>query len=269
VTTISTSLDEATQVEGATNADGRFTAPLSRAWEIWGPNGGYIAAIALRAVGRCAQISAPASIACQFLRSPRFAMVELDVTVLRRGRRSEAFAVRMSQDGKPVLQALVRTAAPTAGYEAQPAQVPDVPPPSASAEAESGFPFWANIERRPALPPGGPPATGVLREWARFRPQETFDDPFLDAARPLILLDTYGWPAAYRVHGDGPYIAPSLDVSVWFHRPGPPAWLLIDQEYVIGHGGLMGVAGRVWDGSGNLVASAASQLYCVANPDAA
>ena len=34
-----------TAVEGS---DGRYRARLSRDWEIWGPNGGYLAAIALR-----------------------------------------------------------------------------------------------------------------------------------------------------------------------------------------------------------------------------
>jgi hypothetical protein len=31
--------------------EGRYTATLSRDWEIWGPNGGYLASLALRAAG--------------------------------------------------------------------------------------------------------------------------------------------------------------------------------------------------------------------------
>ena len=37
-----------TEVRGG---DGHYTCELSRDWEIWGPNGGYIAAIVLRAAG--------------------------------------------------------------------------------------------------------------------------------------------------------------------------------------------------------------------------
>ena len=31
--------------------DGRYRAHVSRDWEIWGPEGGYIASLALRAAG--------------------------------------------------------------------------------------------------------------------------------------------------------------------------------------------------------------------------
>src|SRR4029077_20273976 len=47
-----------TAVEGH---DGRYTARLSRDWEIWGPNGGYVAALALRAAGAPSRLAAPAS----------------------------------------------------------------------------------------------------------------------------------------------------------------------------------------------------------------
>ncbi len=38
-----------TRVEGE---KGRYKATLSRAWELWGPSGGYVAAIALRAAAK-------------------------------------------------------------------------------------------------------------------------------------------------------------------------------------------------------------------------
>jgi len=135
------------------------------------------------------------------------------------------------------------------------------------------FPFWENIERRPVdqrlspLSPAPNGATPTVREWARFRPVPSFEDPFVDAARSLILLDTYGWPAVYRLHRDGAFVAPNLDTSVWFHDlRARPEWLLIDHECLVGAHGLLGVNGRVWDRDGRLLASGGAQLCCLPVP---
>jgi acyl-CoA thioesterase-2 len=264
-------LDQAIHLEGR---DGRYSTQLSREWEIWGPNGGYLAALALRAAGLQAEIAQPASFYCHFLRSPAFDRVELEVSPLRRGRRSESLAVRMTQREEPVLQALVRTAAEAPGYEHQQPRMPEVPPPETLSEyRRQPFAFWQNIERRliedwehaEEKPPEDRRA--IVREWTRFRPQPCFDDPFIDAARSLILLDTYGWPAAYRKYRDRAMIAPNLDTGVWFHQPASRSeWLLIDHECPIGHHGLLGVSGRVWSADGLLVATGGAQLCCLPAP---
>jgi acyl-CoA thioesterase len=264
-------LDQATKLEGS---DGSYSICLSQAWEIWGPNGGYLAAIALRAGGLHAAIKQPASFYCHFLRSPDFDRVELEVSILRQGRRSESLAVSMTQGGTQVLQALIRTAADAPGHEHQQAQAPEVAPPEAlksvdellAADKRPPFAFWNNVERRPINQSRTTePGPAIVREWARFRPTACFDDPFLDAARPLILLDTYGWPAAYRMYRDRSMLAPNLDTSVWFHQFSPRSeWLLIDHECIVGHHGLLGVSGRVWNTEGRLLATGGAQLCCLA-----
>ena len=254
------SLDDATRLEDA--GDGRFVAQVSPAWEIWGPNGGYLAALALRAAGARARIPQPAPFHATFLRSPRFDEVTLDVTVLKAGRRAETFSVTMSQDGRPVLAAMVQTAAIAPGYDGQAVLAPDVPPAEMAPPLDFHAPyaFWHNVDLRSAAELG----QARLTEWVRFRPVARFDDPFLEAARPLILLDTYGWPAAYRTYGGGPFIAPNLDTSAWFY-PATSAtdWLLIDHEYQVAGQGRLGVAGRVWDENGRLIATGAAQLCCL------
>lgn len=268
-------LDLATALE---DDAGSLSTVLSHAWEIWGPNGGYLAALALRAAGLRAEIGQPASIYCQFLSSPEFDRVELEVEQLRRSRRAEALMVRMTQAHKLVLQALVGTAADAPGYEHQLAHAPVVATPEElksteelwSAEQRPPFRFWENVERRPVdqlfTPRGaaGEERAPLVQEWIRFRPSGSLEDPFVDAARSLIVLDTYGWPAAFRTHHDGVYIAPSLDTSAWFHQFNPRSeWLLIDHECAIGARGLLGVNGRVWDARGRLLATGSSQLCCV------
>jgi acyl-CoA thioesterase-2 len=266
-------LEHATHVEGE---NGSYVAHLSKDWEIWGPNGGYLATIALRAAGMAAHIQQPASFYCHFLSSPIFDAVQLKVSILKQGRRAESLAVEMTQDGKPILHALVKTAGDAPGYSHQHPAAPEVPPPEALRSYEElhptsqhpTFSFWNNIERRPVdQSTTDEPKAPVLREWARYRPRACFDDPFLDAARALILLDTYGFPAAYRRYRSWEYLAPNLDTSAWFHHFAPDSeWLLIDNECLVADRGLMGVNGRVWSAGGRLLATGSAQLCCISNP---
>ena len=264
-------LDATTRLAGE---DGNYRITLSPAWNAWGPNGGYLAAVALRAAGMCAQIRRPASLYCHFLSSPRFAEVELVVEFIKQGRRSESLSVQMRQEGKPVLQALVRTAAEASGYEHQHVSVPVVPAPDhllsyddlEDERAERRrYEFWSNVEARPTQQNVGEPSwRAVVRDWVRFRPQPTFDDPFVDAARALILLDAYGWLSAWAVYRGDRYFAPNLDTSVWFHDFRPQSeWLLIDHACPIAYDGLLGVQGNVWDRHGRLLASGSAQLCCL------
>jgi acyl-CoA thioesterase II len=263
-----TSLEEATRLEGDT---GRCSIQLCDAWEIWGPSGGYLAAIALRAAGRCARIPRPASFYCHFLSSPAFEEVQITVEVLKRGRRSESLAVEMTQRGANVLHALVRTAAEAPGYQHQEIAAPEIPPPGECVPYEHARPgqpsfnFWNNLARlRPVGDSHESAAAPIVREWIRFRPTPCFDDPFVDAARSLVLLDTFGWPAAYSKYKSWDYIAPNLDTSVWFHQLAPRSeWLLIDHECPVAADGLLGVGGRVWATDGRLLASGGAQLCCI------
>lgn len=75
---------------------------------------------------------------------------------------------------------------------------------------------------------------------------------------------TLDWPAAHGQVGDGPFIAPSLDVSASFHRPASHAErLLIDATFALGDGGLLAAQGQVWEEAGQLIASGGAQLCCV------
>jgi len=267
---VAADLEHATRVER--DGDG-YVAQLSEDWEIWGPNGGYLAAIALRAAGEVAEIPQPRSFYCHFLSSPAFEAVQLEVRTLKRGRRAESFVVEMTQAGKSILHALVKTAADGPGYSHQHLVPPDAPSPGSlrnyeellSSDKPWPFRFWNNVERRPLdHDPSGTPSPPVIREWTRFRPRACFEDPFVDGARALVLLDTFGFPAAYQRYRSWEYLAPNLDTSVWFHHPNPGCeWLLIDHECILAEHGLMAVSGRVWDTEGRLLASGSAQLCCI------
>lgn len=256
-------------------ADGRYRARLSRDWEIWGPNGGYVAAIALRAAGASAPLPWPAAFSCHFLSVAQFGDVELQVTPLRTAKRAASLRVAMTQNGRAILDAMVWVVGDVGGLEHDVAPMPDVPPPRAlqsmedllGPEIRNAHPFWQNLERRPLgwVPAERwKPTAPLVRNWMRFRPRATFAAPFLDAGRTLLLIDTMTWPAAWRAHGDtGGYLAPSLDVNVQFHRSAPASeWLFVEATAPVATRGLVGGQARIWASDGQLLASGGGQLLC-------
>jgi acyl-CoA thioesterase len=253
---------------------GRYRSRLSGDWAIWGPNGGYLAAVALRAAGALAA-PRPASFMCHFLGVAQFADVELQVTPLRVAKRAESVRVAMTQDGQPILEALVWTVADDLeGLAHDVAPMPAVPGPEELAPVEelrpdepARFPFWANIEQR-ALdfvadwdnrPAGDPEFQG----WFRFRPDEVFADPFVDAGRLAVLVDTLQWPAAARGYAerDLQHVAPSIDLACRFHRPAQHApWLFVRAQSPVADGGLVAGTASVWGADRRILASGGQQM---------
>ncbi len=256
--------------------DGRYRATLSAEWEIWGPMGGYVAAVAIRAAGAESPFLRPASFTCQYLGVAEFAPVDIDVITLRQARTACAQRIVLTQAGRPILDAAVWSVGAVDGLAHHVTTPPDVPGPLAVPTIEELvpddpelYPFWRNVESRPltfthpwppteALPP-------VWRQWMSLRPRATFPDPWTDAARSVILVDVQGWPAASRQHAwrEPQFIAPSLDLYVAFHEPAPDAdWLLADGCAPTAADGLIGWTGRLWSEAGRLVASGGGQLLC-------
>ena len=59
--------------------EGRYEATLSADWEIWGPMGGYVAAVALRAAGASTPELRPAAFSCHYLGVAQFDTVDIKV----------------------------------------------------------------------------------------------------------------------------------------------------------------------------------------------
>lgn len=264
------------RVGDSPNGAALYHASISSDWRIWGPAGGYVAAIALRAAGAEANIKRPASFSGHFIRMGNDHEVEIEVTALQRGRRAESLHVVMKQDGRPLLQAIVRTAAEDTLLEHDYARPPHVPDPEGLRTYAELYPddppprFWENIETRIvdldyALHPfPKPKREPVHMDWYKFRPQPTFDDPFVDSARSLLLMDTRAWSAGYMPHQTDEVQAPNLDVTAWFHQPAHDSeWLLMDYEAPIATGALIGCHGRIWSRDRRLIASGGTQLLCI------
>jgi acyl-CoA thioesterase len=258
--------------------EGRFRATISSDWALWGPVGGYLAAIALRAAGAHAAMPLPASLSCQYLSMARFDAVDIEVECLQSSRHAKSLSVQMKQNGTPVLTALVWTIADDIpGPRRRLSTPPAVPAPQRVAEmpldpglasntaasATATGTFWQNLELR-TLAFDQPPSPEVpIHSWAKFRPRAYFDDPWLDACRELITIDTAIFPAVAIALKGGRYAALSIDLYVAFHSP-PPAedYLLVTAQSTAAGAGLVSGTAQTRSIDGTLTASGGSQLIC-------
>jgi len=254
----------------------RYQATLSADWEIWGPMGGYVAACALRAVGHVTEHPRPAAFSCHYLGTALFGTVDVLVERRKRGHAASAHRVEITQEGRPILDAMVWSVGDDVdGLEHDETVPPGVPGPDdlpSMAELMPEAPhyrFWNNLDAKPVdfestWPPDGPRPAQWL-EWLRFVPTATFDDPWVEAARCLILVDLPSWPSVHRRHAwtEPPFIAPTLDLNVAFHIPSVGQdWLLCEGTAPLSTMGLFGWTARVWSVGGRLHASGGGQcLY--------
>ena len=260
--------------------DGVWGADVSQEWEIWGPMGGYMAAIALRAAGAAGPAAAgrrPAAFSCHYLGVAAFAAVQIRVDERKGGRSAASQRVEITQDGRAILDAMVWSVAVDEGLEHDETQAPDIAGPDelpsmaelVPPDAKRPFPFWENFDSKPLMfepewpPPGPRPA--VWQEWMRFLPTSRFDDPWVDAGRTVILVDLPSWPAGHRPHAwsSPQWVAPTLDLHVSFHRStSDHEWLLCDGTAPLSTEGLLPWSAKVWTPTGQLVASGGGQcLY--------
>lgn len=254
---------------------------------MWVPVGGYLASLALRAAHAESAMARPASLTVHYLGEAEFAPVDLEVTRLKTSPEAESLQVRMTQNGEPVLMALI-WATPTGVYGPKANFLPpaEVPPPDDLPDivldedviAMMGDePMWKNFEIRPVrlghtidvdtagkteeelrlLPKRHP----RIRAWDRFMNGQTFADPWLEACRYLIITDVSQFPTmATPFTPPLPFVAPTLDLTVEFHNFVRDEWLLIEGNGSYAGDGLLGCESRLWDRSGELLATGYSHM---------
>jgi acyl-CoA thioesterase II len=255
------------------SGDDRYIATPANDWDIWGPNGGYMAALALRAAGAHTAFARPVSLACHFIKVARFEPVEMRVTSSRPSARAESLRVSMTQGEEPILDALIWTAADAGSTGRCWTPAPEIPRPAdvptleelAAAQGFPALPFWKNIEIRTLQGPAASseePQEPVVVAWNRFRPQAVFADPWVAASRALVLIDVHQFPAVTRgfARSELTFMAPSLDLYVAFHGHAPDdEWLLSESRGLVCADGLLAGGARVWSSEG-LLASGGQQM---------
>jgi acyl-CoA thioesterase len=258
--------------------NGVYAGRLEPAWSIWLPHGGVMIATALRAAGAHSAFLRPLSLTCHFLSVPEFGAVEIAATTLRRTKTAESMRLSMRQGEQHVLELLVWTGASLPGYAHADARMPTVPAWENLAStheiegALASHPHWQNLEQRPVGTvhwQSSGPKEPRQRDWVRIRDLDALDDPFLDAGRLVVILDTYGWPAAAQAHvGDVRFIAPTLSLAVDFHAVSTSPWVLSDAYSPVASAGSVALENRIWDPRGDLLATAIGTLRCRPRPAA-
>jgi acyl-CoA thioesterase len=237
--------------------EGRYGAVIDPAWRVERANGGYVAAIVLRAV--TTELADPArlprSVTMHYLRPPDDGPVEVEVTSERTGRTMSALSARLTQGGRTMGLALVSAGLSRDGYELDEAPMPDVPPPEESealVRPPFPIPIRDQIETRHAIGPQpfGPPGEAVTGGWMRMVEPEPTD------AHVLVQMADAWVPAIFGVSTERLGV-PTVDLTVHLRRtptPDDDGWVLVRFRTRVAAEGFLEEDGEIWGRSGRLLA---------------
>ena len=240
---------------------------LSPDWQVVGPQGGYVAAIALRAMaGLVAPGFLPAALTAQYLTPATAGPAEVQPVLLRQGRRAAFTSATVRQNNKVELGASASFFQPGQGEILLALTPPALPPPEEcvpmvlSSPAGSRSLFHENYELRfPESLAREPRSTDDFTFWARYREPSWGDDRVVQAASLIPLLDMGVFAASYRAIPAFPG-AVTLDLTAhWHNFPAVQYWIIIRGRYLhVGKGMLNGWT-EGWAADGSLLATAAQQ----------
>lgn len=240
--------------------DGRYTATIDPGWWIErGPNGGYLAAIVLRAVLAEAADDArrPRSMTLHYLRPPTEGPCEVEVVVERAGRGLSTLSARLRQEGRDCVLALVALGVDRPGPALHDHAAPEVPSPEALPPRPDGqvvgpdIPFRHRFELRPAI--GAVPFEGAADALTGGWIRTADDDPVDDV---LLAAITDSWPPAVFAKLELPIGVPTIELTIHF-RNAPsrePGWCLVRFRTLEASEGYLEETGEVWSEDGRLLA---------------
>ncbi|NSC25212.1 thioesterase family protein [Streptomyces albus subsp. chlorinus] len=251
---------------------------VTPAWDGFGPNGGFLSTMSMRAALGSARVDVVRSVQSQFVRPARHTGLSFTTTVLGRSNRSDTVQTVGTQEGGPVLVTLVRTLQPVPGeIDRENSAFPEVPDPDflqpterlLPPEAVGVVPMTRHFEVRPVTwertwPPvkARPPRCLV---WCRFRPRAVFADAAVNTGRFLVLLDSCVWNAVERGTSGATGLSPrSTDLSVTVLDSGSAEeWLLCDVTVPLIRAGSAAAVGAVWSRTGQLLATGSMNMTLV------
>lgn len=278
---------------------GRYTADISAGWNCpIVPQGGLMSAIAARAMqldvaanaattdGRDGHAVAAGdeltlrSLTTVYAAPVTAGPVTIDVRALRRGRSMSQLVATVRPPGAPAGHTTIAVfGRRKAGFEFTDLTMPDVPKPADCPSFRDPlpegvepdrmpFPFWDQVEGRPALGHAPwddyEPTTSDSALWYRLDGVPWLDDGALDPLALVVYGDTM--PGAVRERlgpGHPDWAPPSCDLTV--HLLGQPR-----SEWILGHSrarraadGYASLEMALWDPAVGLVAHSSQIMYFV------
>ncbi|HEY4397118.1 MAG TPA: thioesterase family protein [Acidimicrobiia bacterium] len=244
--------------------NGRYESELDRAWWVHrGPNGGYLAAIVLRALTETVDDAgrSPRSLTVHYVAPPAEGALEVATTIERAGRSLTSCSARLTQDGKLIGLALGAFSHARPGPEFSDLAPPHAPPVEDSpvVEVPTGDPMIPDIAFRweNRMVRGGFPleATGeaVISRWIRLPEGRVVDAPVAAAITDAVIPAVFG-----RV--DEPIIVPTVDLTIHFRSslPLPDAepddYVLAEFRTNVVAEGFLEEDGVIWSRDGVLLA---------------
>jgi len=243
----------------ARTGEGHYAAHIRENWDIGGKaNGGYLLAIAARAIASEIGRPDPVTITAHYLSPGSVGEANIQVQALKRGKRFAVASASLNAAGLPLLQVLgtFGDLSPVGDVferiEAAPPQMP-VPDDCIRQDPARGAPrIFSSMDLR--LHPedagflrGEPSGLMQTRGWFRLH-----DDEPVDTLALLLAVDAFP-PTAFNARLPVAW-TPTVELTVHVRARPAPGWLRACFTTRFVSAGFLEEDGEVWDSDGRLVA---------------
>ncbi len=241
------------------DGEGRYRAEIQASWDIGGnANGGYLLAIAVRAMRDAAARPDPVTVTGHYLSPGHPGPATVDTEVVKRGRAFATVSASLASDSKRLLQTIgtFGDLADARGPERVEAAPPALPPPDECVKVvpREPFPppFMSHVDLRlhpddAGFSSGAPSGEPRVRGWFRLP-----DDEPMDTIALVLATDAFP-PTAFNARLPVAW-TPTVELTTHVRARPAPGWLRCSFTTRFVTGGFLEEDGEVWDETGRLVA---------------